>query len=167
MSSDRSASPARRWSGRAGRRREWRGWRIPGHDRSWCFLWSIRARRRRLATDDDGSTVVGSAPLRASASSLRRTFATTLGAVKAADGNRPDLKCVAVSRYGPDTILSQMRQDGSLLSFAARSAAAVVPPPTLVRFNDSRMPWVGIGARLALMVRELTPIQEISDDSRP
>ena len=29
------------------------------------------------------------------------------------------------------------------------------------------MPWVGIGARLELMVRELTPIQEISEDSRP
>src|SRR5215470_3939699 len=59
------------------------------------------------------------------------------------------------------------RHDGSLLFFAARSEAAVEPPPTLVRFSESRMPWVGIGARLALMVRELTPIQEISDDRRP
>src|SRR6516164_10509556 len=59
------------------------------------------------------------------------------------------------------------RHDGSLLFFAARSEAAVEPPPTLVRFSESRMPWVGIGARLALMVRELTPIHEISDDRRP
>jgi hypothetical protein len=29
------------------------------------------------------------------------------------------------------------------------------------------MPRVGIGARFELSVRELTPIQEISDDSRP
>src|SRR6266404_8683404 len=29
------------------------------------------------------------------------------------------------------------------------------------------MPWVGIGARLELSVRELTPIHEISEDSRP
>src|SRR5579872_402375 len=55
----------------------------------------------------------------------------------------------------------------SVLFFEARSAAAVVPPPTLVRPSDSRMPWVGIGARLELKVREFTPIQEISDDSRP
>src|SRR5260363_427520 len=110
---------------------------------------------------------VDSAPLCASASSRRRTFATAQGGVKAAGDNRSDLKCVAVSRIPRDTILSQMRQVGSLLSFAARSAADVAPPPTLVRFSDSRMPCVGIGARLALMVRELTPIQEISDDSRP
>src|SRR5262245_54214746 len=58
-------------------------------------------------------------------------------------------------------------QDGSLLSFAARSDAAVAPPLKLVLLSDSRMPWVGIGARLELSVRELTPIQEISDDSRP
>src|SRR6185295_2489725 len=55
----------------------------------------------------------------------------------------------------------------SFLSFAARSDAAVEPPPTLIRFSDSRMPWVGTGARFELSVRELTPIQEISDDSRP
>ena len=36
-----------------------------------------------------------------------------------------------------------------------------------LRFSDSRMPCVGIGARLELSVRELTPIQEISEDSRP
>src|SRR6516162_8926865 len=65
------------------------------------------------------------------------------------------------------TILRHPRHEGSLLFFAARSEAAVAPPPTLVRFSESRMPCVGIGARLALMVRELTPIQEISDDRRP
>src|ERR1700751_6122680 len=70
-------------------------------------------------------------------------------------------------REAADMILSQLRQDCSFLFFAARSEAAVVPPPTLVRLSESRMPCVGIGARLALMVRELTPIQEISDDSRP
>src|SRR5262249_59875622 len=58
-------------------------------------------------------------------------------------------------------------QESSVLFFATRSAAVVAPPPTLVRFSDSRMPWVGIGARLDEMVRELTPIHEISDDRRP
>src|SRR5260221_12404826 len=29
------------------------------------------------------------------------------------------------------------------------------------------MPWAGIGARFELSVRELTPIHEISEDSRP
>jgi len=61
-------------------------------------------------------------------------------------------------------ILAQVR---SFLFFAARSEAAVSPPPTLIRLSDSRMPWVGIGARFELRVRELTPIQEISEDSRP
>src|SRR5581483_1438321 len=55
----------------------------------------------------------------------------------------------------------------SLLFLAARSDAAVSPPPTLVRLSESRMPWLGMGARFELRVRELTPIQEISEDSRP
>src|ERR1700710_644545 len=59
------------------------------------------------------------------------------------------------------------RHTPSALSLAARSDAAVSPPPTLVRLSDSRMPLVGIGARFELSVREFTPIQEISDDSRP
>src|SRR5471030_3525922 len=63
--------------------------------------------------------------------------------------------------------MSPLGQEGSLLSLAARSEAAVAPPPKLVLLSDSRMPWVGIGARLELSVRELTPIQEISDDRRP
>src|ERR1700759_1612565 len=63
--------------------------------------------------------------------------------------------------------VSQPRQVRSVLFFAARSDAAVEPPPRLVRPSDSRMPCVGIGARLELRVRELTPIHEISDDSRP
>ena len=63
--------------------------------------------------------------------------------------------------------VSRQRYDVSFLFFAARSDAVVAAPPRLVRLSDSRMPCVGIGARLALMVRELTPIQEISDDSRP
>lgn len=37
----------------------------------------------------------------------------------------------------------------------------------LPRFSDSRIPIVGTGPRLELRVRELTPIQPISDDSRP
>src|SRR5262249_60506270 len=68
---------------------------------------------------------------------------------------------------GLETIVPQTRQDTSFLFFAARSDAVVAPPPTLMRLSDSRMPCVGIGARLEEMVRELTPIQEISDDSRP
>src|ERR1700743_2428956 len=66
-----------------------------------------------------------------------------------------------------ETIVSLWRHEASFLFFAARSDAAVSPPPTLIRFSDSRMPWVGSGARFELSVRELTPIQEISDDSRP
>src|SRR6202035_721369 len=64
-------------------------------------------------------------------------------------------------------MVSQSRHERSFLLLAARSDAAVSPPPTLIRFSDSRMPWVGIGARFELSVRELTPIQEISEDSRP
>src|SRR6185312_14908986 len=62
---------------------------------------------------------------------------------------------------------SQLRQLCSLLFLAARSEAAVSPPPTLIRLRDRRMPCVGAGGRFELSVRELTPIQEISDDSRP
>src|SRR5712671_891165 len=65
------------------------------------------------------------------------------------------------------TIVSHLRHVRSLLFFAARSDARVSPPLTLIRFNESRMPWVGIGARFELSVRELTPIHEISEDSRP
>src|SRR6202042_2224921 len=65
------------------------------------------------------------------------------------------------------TIVSQWRHETPFLFFAARSDAAVSPPPTLIRFSESRMPWVGTGARFELSVRELTPIHEISDDSRP
>src|SRR5260370_41477573 len=60
-----------------------------------------------------------------------------------------------------------LRHTPSALSLAARSEASVSPPPRLMRLSDSRMPLVGIGARFELSVRELTPIQEISDDSRP
>src|SRR4051812_48686344 len=60
-----------------------------------------------------------------------------------------------------------LRHARSLLFFAARSAALVSPPLTLIRFKERRMPWVGRGARFELRVRELTPIQEISEDSRP
>jgi hypothetical protein len=63
--------------------------------------------------------------------------------------------------------LSHWCQERSVLFFDARSDASVVPPLTLLRPSESRMPWVGIGARLELKVREFTPIQEISDESRP
>src|ERR1700743_3191971 len=66
-----------------------------------------------------------------------------------------------------ETIVSLWRHEASFLFFAARSDAAVAPPLTLIRFSDSRIPWVGIGARFELSVRELTPIHEISDDKRP
>src|SRR5882757_5021533 len=66
-----------------------------------------------------------------------------------------------------EAIVSRPRQVSSVLFFAARSEATVLPPPRLIRFSDSRWPCVGIGARFELSVRELTPIQEISDDSRP
>ena len=47
-----------------------------------------------------------------------------------------------------------------------RSAASVVPPGAVVRLSDMR--WTPpIVAFLELMVRVLTPIQAISDDSRP
>jgi hypothetical protein len=65
------------------------------------------------------------------------------------------------------TFVSYLRHARSLLFFAARSDAFVSPPLTLMRLSESRMPWVGIGARFELSVRELTPIHEISEDSRP
>src|SRR5262249_13562282 len=68
---------------------------------------------------------------------------------------------------GQNDLVSQSRQVSSVLSLVARSEADVEPPPTLTRLSDSRMPCVGIGARLELSVRELTPIQAISDDRRP
>src|SRR5258708_31196060 len=67
----------------------------------------------------------------------------------------------------PRRFVSYLRYVRSLLFFAARSDALVSPPPTLMRLSESRMPWVGIGARFELSVRELTPIHEISEDSRP
>src|SRR6195256_3282247 len=95
------------------------------------------------------------------------TIASVAFAVKAA-------RCSLVAGNGRasighvlERIVSHLRHARSVLIFAARSDAAVSPPPTLIRFNDSRMPWVGIGARLELSVRELTPIHEISDDNRP
>ena len=50
----------------------------------------------------------------------------------------------------------------------ARSAASVAPPAMVVRLSDMR--WTPLPrscAFLALRVRELTPIQPISEDSRP
>src|SRR6202171_149711 len=66
-----------------------------------------------------------------------------------------------------ERIASHLRHARSFLFFAARSDAVVSPPPTLIRLRESCMPWVGIGARFELSVRELTPIQEISEDSLP
>src|SRR5258707_2295660 len=66
-----------------------------------------------------------------------------------------------------EKIVPHSRQASLFLFFAARSEAVVSPPLTLIRFNESRMPWAGIGARFELSVRELTPIHEISEDSRP
>src|SRR4051794_4448620 len=88
-------------------------------------------------------------------------------AVKAA----PCFSCVlegfrcSFSRSGADG--PHRAHVSSLLFFAARSEAVVSPPPTLMRFNERRMPRVGIGARFELNVRELTPIHEISEDRRP
>src|SRR6202045_5540408 len=65
------------------------------------------------------------------------------------------------------TIFSHLPYTRSFLFFAARSDAAVSPPLTLIRFSESRMPWVGTGARFELSVRELTPIHEISEDNLP
>src|SRR5207249_12004179 len=83
------------------------------------------------------------------------------------EGNRRlECACFALPRNRNNSI-SQSRQVSSVLSLAARSEAEVAPPTTLTRLSDSRMPCVGIGARLELSVRELTPIQAISDDSLP
>src|SRR5215475_11557649 len=49
-----------------------------------------------------------------------------------------------------------------------RSAASVVPPAIVTLSSDRRCTPRGGGlARFALSVRELTPIQDISDESRP
>src|SRR5262245_40653328 len=71
--------------------------------------------------------------------------------------------CFVLPRGGDDCS-PQSRQPSSVLLLATRSEAEVEPPLTLTRLSDSRMPWVGIGARLELSVRELTPIQAISED---
>src|SRR3954467_6586282 len=89
------------------------------------------------------------------------------GGVKAATGRSTVRNSPASRCRDSEMIVLQRRHAGSFLPFAARSDASVAPPPTLDRFNDSRMPSVGIGARFELSVRELTPIQEISEDSRP
>src|SRR5436305_3386985 len=81
--------------------------------------------------------------------------------------SRVVLKKQCFRRPVGSTIVSQLRQESPRLFLAARSDAAVSPPPTLLRSSDSRMPCVGSGARLELSVRELTPIHEISDDNRP
>src|SRR5262249_25574661 len=50
----------------------------------------------------------------------------------------------------------------------ARSAAGVAPPAVVIRSRDMRwMPRPEMCARFDERVRELTPNQEISDDSRP
>src|SRR4029077_174299 len=75
--------------------------------------------------------------------------------------------CLALHRALKKLQAFASHQERSFRSFAARSDAAVWPPLTLMRFRESRMPWVGSGARFELSVREFTPIQEISEDSRP
>src|SRR5207245_3244163 len=82
-------------------------------------------------------------------------------------GRRCGCRQGAASRGMSEMDPSQLRQLCSVLFLAARSDAAVSPPPTLIRLRDSRMPCVGTGGRLELSVRELTPIQEISEDKRP
>src|SRR5438128_1806965 len=83
------------------------------------------------------------------------------------EGNlRLECACFALPR-GEHDCISRQRQLSSVLSLAARSEAEVAPPTTLTRLSDSRIPCVGTGARLELSVRELTPIQAISDDSLP
>src|SRR6266436_2616043 len=168
--SDKSVSPAPRWWDRVARQHGRRGWKIPVGGRSFFFLYNaiIRAeaamRRHcgRLAKDEfyirDG---VGTPPPNEGQSRSWRASSRRLKGFKGCLKRR----CFAWP-YRQHNV-SQMRYESSLLFLAARSDAAVSPPPTLVRFSDSRMPWVGTGARFALSVRELTPIQEISDDSRP
>ena len=77
--------------------------------------------------------------------------------VKAGRGAGPGSKQSGFAFERSRNNRSYLRHEGSLLFFAARSDAAVSPPLTLVRFNESRMPWVGTGARFELRVRELRP----------
>src|SRR3981081_4885136 len=64
--------------------------------------------------------------------------------------------------------MTEDRQSPPLSSRKARSAPGVAPPAVVVRLSDMRwMPRPEICALLDVSVRELTPIQEISDDSRP
>src|SRR5215211_1526216 len=139
--SGRSASPARRWWDRVARRHARRGSKIPADDRSFCVSCLYFKSRGMLMA---GAFAV-KADRQAEGCSKRACFAPRVA----------------------EAIVSRSRQDNSVLFFAARSEAAVLPPPRLIRFSDSRWPCVGIGARFELSVRELTPIQEISDDSRP
>src|SRR5439155_3213459 len=136
--SGRSASPARRWWDRAARRHARRGSKIPEDDRSFLRPVLLYLKSRRM--------------LMARASGVKAVCEITRSSKRLR---------LALRRYRKN------RYVGSFLFFAARSEALVWPPLTLIRFNESRMPWVGIGARFELIVLELTPIHEISEDSRP
>src|SRR3954452_10985535 len=169
--SDRSALPARRSLGRAGRPHARQGWKTRESDRSYSFLHDgiIACRKtagrqhrpRAIWCDLDNRSGATAPPLERGPSRC--------GGAPSRRHDRPfPIRNASASIIGLlKTIVSHLRHEGSFRPFAARSDPAVAPPPTLIRLSDRRMPWVGIGARFALMVRELTPIQEISDDSLP
>src|SRR5690242_12393786 len=162
---DRSAWRARRWWDRAARRHARQESKIPGHDRSFCFL---LVNCRRPAVGPRGGLIGGGG---GHASSQWMTVNDNRVRKNRRQGDQMPLIQLGNDRAWVcrdfETIVSRECHDCSFLVFAAWSEAAVVPPPTLVRFSESRMPCVGIGARLEEMVRELTPIHEISDDNRP
>src|SRR5262249_8136522 len=72
--------------------------------------------------------------------------------------------------YGfPATVeFSRVRGTQPMLSFCARIVASVVPPAVVMRLSAMRwMPRPNSWAFLAVRVRVLTPIQAISEESRP
>src|SRR5215470_8165329 len=83
----------------------------------------------------------------------------------------PEAADDAIGRYGfPATVHFSRGGRGPqpILSFCARIVASVVPPVVVTRLSAMRwMPRPNSWAFLAVRVRVLTPIQAISDDSRP
>src|SRR5260370_26560622 len=153
---DRSASPARRWWDLVARRHARRGSKIPEDDRSFfasCFAY-LKSRGRHA--DGSGDRSQGDA-----------RFHLLLGTVVLRGACHRAALCADPLAAFSEESFRILRHVRSRLFFAARSDALVSPPLTLIRFNESRMPWVGIGARFELSGRELTPIHEISEDSRP
>src|SRR5216683_2884611 len=155
---DRSASLARRWWDRAARRHARRGSKIPEDDRSFFFLCDLLVQRWGGGSKDEQRGTILYFEM---ANSRRRNPPPRYGAGQSRQ-TRQSSRRDGGRALGRNDLASR-----SLSSGGPCADALVWPPPRLIRLRDSCMPWVGIGARFELSVRELTPIHEISEDSLP